>query len=202
MFRQNKIKSLFVFEILGRPPEHIKNTLEEFVNKLGEQKGVELISKKIHEPKPVEDYDKTNEVFPKSPNPNPKPKGFEDKDAKDLFTTFAEVELSAENLNLIFNIVLNMLPSNVEIIEPEELRLNNFDLSFVLSDLATKLHKYDEIAKTVMLERNALVNKMNQMQLRINELEGRVNTENKVSNENKNINNKEKKNKRDKKIKK
>lgn len=187
MFGQNKIKSLFVFEILGRPPEHIKNTLEEFVNKLGEQKGVEIISKKIHEPKQVEDYGKTDEVFPKSPNPNPKPKGFEDKNAKDLFTTFAEVELSAENLNLIFNIVLNMLPSNVEIIEPEELRLNNFDLSFVLSDLATKLHKYDEIAKTIMLERNALINKINQMQLRINELEGGVNTENK------NINNKEKK---------
>ena len=43
----NKIRALFIFEILGRPPEHIKKTLEEFVHKLGQQKGVEIDRKEI-----------------------------------------------------------------------------------------------------------------------------------------------------------
>lgn len=150
MFGSNKIKARFIFEILGRPAEHIKNSLEEFVNKLGENKGLEIISRKVHDPKPLEE-----------------------KNAGDLFTTFAEVEVAAENLNLIFAIVLNMLPANIEINEPEEIKINNFDLSFVLSDLSAKLHKYDEIAKVSLLERNNLIRKIKELEQKVKDLEDR-----------------------------
>lgn len=172
MFGSNKIKAMFIFEILGRPPEHIKNSLEEFINKLGENKGLEITSRKVHEPKPVED-----------------------KNSKGLFTTFAEVEISADSINMIFSIVLNMLPANVEITEPEEIRLNNFDLSFVLSDLSVKLHKYDEIAKISLLERNNLLNRIKELEQKIKELEGKkMVTENieKKDDKNKNIKSKKK----------
>ena len=136
-----KIRVLLIFEILGRPPEHIKESLDEFVSKLGEQKGVELVCKTIHEPKP-----------------------FEDNNAKDLFTTFAEVEVILDNLNVLFAVVLNMLPSSIEIIQPEEVRLTNCELTTVLSELTLKLHKYDEIAKTITIENGNLVNQINAMQ--------------------------------------
>jgi hypothetical protein len=155
--RDNKLKSRFIFEILGRPPEHIKLSLEGFINKLGEQKGIKIINSKIHEPKPVEN-----------------------ENSNDLFTTFAEVELETDNLNAVFGIVLNMLPAHAEIIEPEELRLNNFDLSFILSDLSVKLHKYDEIAKGVLLERNSWINKIKEMEQKIMELEGKNKKDKKV----------------------
>ncbi|MDD5193648.1 MAG: hypothetical protein PHF67_03610 [Candidatus Nanoarchaeia archaeon] len=148
MFGSNKIKAKFIFEILGKPPEHIKNALEEFINKLGENKGLEITSRKVHEPKPLED-----------------------KNAKDLFTTFAEVEIKADNLNTVFAIVLNMLPAHVEIIEPEEIKLNNFDLSFVLSDLSVKLHKYDEIAKISLLERNKLLGIIKELEQKVQDLD-------------------------------
>ncbi len=132
------IRALFIYEIMGRPPEHIKEALDKFIISMGEQKGIEITSKSIHEPKPVEA-----------------------KEAKDLYTTFAEVEMAFDNLHLLFAVVLNTLPSSIDILSPNELILRNFDLSSVLSELAVKLHKYDEVAKTMALERDNLIANLN-----------------------------------------
>tara|TARA_Y100000310_G_scaffold338432_1_gene428072 strand:+ start:939 stop:1454 length:516 start_codon:yes stop_codon:yes gene_type:complete len=136
-----KIKAMFIFEIIGRPPEHVKKTMEELIDKLSELKGIEISNRKIHEPKPVEK-----------------------EDVKDLFSTFAEVEILGEDLNSIINVVFHAMPSHIEIIEPEELSVKNFDLSQTLSILTTKLHRYDEIAKTLAMERNILMNKLKEIQ--------------------------------------
>lgn len=136
-----KIRALFIFEILGTPKEHIKNALDEFVSKIGEQKGIYIEKKKIHEPKPCEK-----------------------EEMKDLFTTFAEVEVSIDDLNLLFAIVLNMLPSHVEILGPDEIKIKNFEISPILSELAIKLHRYDEVAKILALERNNLMNKIKELE--------------------------------------
>jgi hypothetical protein len=61
-----------------------------------------------------------------------------------------------------------MLPSHVEVFEPEELKIDNFELASLLSDLAVKMHKYDEISKMLMLENNNLINKMKEMQAQAN----------------------------------
>jgi hypothetical protein len=134
-----KLKAVFVFELLGRPPEHLKKTLDEFVNKLLELDGIELVEKRIYEPKPLKDG------------------------KEDIYTTFAEVELLLDNLNLLFAIVLNKLPSNIEVIEPTSIKINNFDLSSVLSELATKLHRYDEVTKVLALERNNLMKQIKEL---------------------------------------
>lgn len=148
---ETKIKALFIFEVMGRPPEHLKKSLEEYIKKLGENKGVNVIRKEIHEPKPIE-----------------KP------GAEGLFTTFAEVEVIVDDLNLIFEITLNMLPAHAEIIEPANIKLKNFDLSGVISNLSIKLHRYDEIAKAVTMEKNILIKRLQEMQERINNLEKNV----------------------------
>ncbi len=143
-----EIKALFIFEIMGRPPEHIKNTLSALVDKLGEQKGINIIRKEIHEPKPVEK-----------------------EGVKNFFTTFAEVELISDNLSLIFDIALNMLPSHVEILKPKELEFKNYDLSSIVSNLCVKIHKYDEISKISLMEKNALIGKLNEAYEKIDNLE-------------------------------
>ncbi len=150
-----EIKALFIFEIMGRPPKHIKNTLGELIDKLGEQKGINIIRKEVHEPKPVEKEGVKN---------------------KNLFTNFAEVELIADNLSLIFDIALNMLPSHVEILAPKELEFKNFDLSSVVSNLCVKIHKYDEISKISIMEKNALISRLNQAQEKIDNLEKGIKT--------------------------
>tara|TARA_Y100000310_G_C20623956_1_gene784830 strand:- start:1093 stop:1617 length:525 start_codon:yes stop_codon:yes gene_type:complete len=148
---EDKIKALFVFEVMGRPPEHLKKALEEHISTLGKNKGVEITRKEVHEPKPLEK-----------------------EGVEDLFTTFAEVEVLVDNINLIFEITLNMLPAHAEILEPAEIKLKNFDLSGVISNLSIKLHKYDEVAKTITMERTVLINRLQEMQEKINSLEGNI----------------------------
>lgn len=136
---EKKIRARFIFEMMGKPPEYLKEELEKHVKSL-ENEDVKILSKKIHDCKLLEN-DKT--------------------DVKGLYTTFAETELEIDNLNLVFAIVVRMLPSHVEIIEPAECVLKNFDLSAIISDLAIKLHKYDEVTKILMMERDGFARKLN-----------------------------------------
>jgi len=148
----DKIRVLLIYEILGKPPEHIKAALEKFIEDFSDKKGIQLLSSSVHEPKPLE-------------------REKEKENIEGLFTTFAEVELSVDNLNILFSIVLNTLPANVEILEPASLRINNFDLSGVLSELTIKLHKYDEVAKVITMERNNLLTKLNQIEAKLKPIE-------------------------------
>jgi hypothetical protein len=137
----DKIKAILIFEILGAPKEHIVKALDEHVSVLGKDKGIFIIRKKIHEPKEIE---------------NEGPKG--------LYTTFAEVEIVVDGLDLLFMIVHNMLPSSIDIIEPESMNLKNHQANSILSDLTLKLHRYDEVAKTILLERNSLNNRIKELE--------------------------------------
>ena len=136
---EKKIRAMFIFEMMGKPPEYIKEELEKHLKNL-ENDGIKIISKKIHECKPIE-------------NQSPEMNG--------LFTTFAEVELEVTSINLLFGITFRLLPSHVEIIAPAELSLKNFDLGAIITDLTVKLHKYDEIAKILMMDRDNLARQLN-----------------------------------------
>lgn len=151
MAEQQKLKTNFIFEILGRPKEHIVSSLGQLIDKLGEIKGVKVLNKKIHEPNPVED-----------------------ENVKDMFATFGEAELELDGLEQVFLVTLNMLPSNIEILEPAELRLRNFDLSNLLTELAIKIHRYDEIAKALTHENHILQRKLGEIHERIMQAQQRA----------------------------
>lgn len=143
----DKIKLLVIYEILGKPPEHIKESLGDLIEQIGKNSGVNIISKKIHEPHPVE-KEKLEKL---------------NQEECELFSSFAEVELEADGLNLVFSLVFNTLPSNIEVLEPAELRLKNFDLTQALAQLSIKLHQFDEVAKTLSLERSQMINVIKQL---------------------------------------
>ncbi|MFH1710812.1 MAG: hypothetical protein ABH840_00705 [Nanoarchaeota archaeon] len=138
----DKIKAIMIFEIMGKPPEYILETLKEILGKLGGEKGVSVLSKKIHEPKPVEN--------------------------SDVFTSFAEVEIEIGGLQRLMTILFAYMPANVDILSPSEFRLKNFDLSGSCNEILAKLHNYDSVAKTLLYERNNLVNQLNQLNQAVN----------------------------------
>lgn len=142
----DKIRAMFIFEILGRPPEHIKETMSQLVDKLAELPGIEIDKKIVHDPKPVKEENANKE-----------------ENAKGLFTTFAEVEILGKDINSLIMVVFYAMPSHVEIIEPEEIRFKNFEMSNLLSDLTVKMHRYDEIAKALTIERNMLIGKLKEL---------------------------------------
>jgi len=126
-----------IFEILGKPPEHIIETLDGILGKLGSEKGVSVTGKKIHEPKAVED--------------------------SDVFTSFAEVEVEIDGLQRLMTILFAYMPANVDILSPSEFRLKNFDFSGSCNEILAKLHNYDGVAKTLLYDRNNLLNQLNQI---------------------------------------
>ena len=145
------IKAILTFEILGKPPEHIVQSLKEMIKKMGGQEGINIVNNKIHEPHQIEEEGKKTEFF----------------------TTFAEVEIEVETMNLLLLIVLNMFPSHVEIISPSEMSFKNFELGSILTDVTVKMHRYDEIAKGVLIERQGILGKLKEVEDRARETEER-----------------------------
>lgn len=124
-----------MLEILGRPPEHIQETLEGIINKIDAEKSISVINKKIKEPKLIEGKD-------------------------NLYTAFAEVDLEVEYVMNILFIVFKYMPSYVEITEPEKLYLKNSELNETFNELTRRLHSYDETARILQMEKKILEDRL------------------------------------------
>src|SRR3989338_8583513 len=124
-----KLKVHVVLEILGRPPEHVKEALQTIVTKVGaETKGIKVISAKYHDPIAVEG-------------------------AKDLYTAFAELELELDSLENYFGVMFAYMPSHMEIINPEEIVLTNYFFNQRAEKLMGGLHNYDAIIKKLFFKK-------------------------------------------------
>jgi len=129
------VAAILVLEMIGRPPEHMVKTLQKLIKEMDEEKGVRVIEKKIKEPIEIEDQ-----------------KGF--------YSTFAEVEVEAEEIMHIAMLMFKYMPSNVEIIEPELIVLQNNSWNDILNELTRRLHGYDEIARVMQMKNAQLTKKM------------------------------------------
>ncbi len=131
-----KLNAVLIIEMLGKPPEHIKQIMSDLIDKLGAVQDTKILQKKIADPKKVEE---------------------------NVFTVFSEVEIETSFPSLM-NITFSFMPSHIEIITPEELKIRNSDLNSFFNELMRRLHQYDEIAKAILLERQAIINKFQETQ--------------------------------------
>jgi len=122
-----KILAAMIIEVLGRPKEHLIETLEDLSRQVGEEKGIKIIQKKINEPTLV-------------------------KDQKDLFTSFAEIEFEVDEPLLLAILMFKYMPSHIEVVEPEKFVLTNVELSDILNELTRRLHRYEELVKVMQFQ--------------------------------------------------
>lgn len=130
-----KLLANVVFEVLGRPKENVTEALQTMTVKLGAEKGVEILKKTIHEPVPAQD-------------------------SESLFTSFAELEVEFDNLEIYLAMMFTYLPSNVEIVKPEKLQLDNAKLNDIGNAVIHKIHHYDSVTKKYIYERNFILNEV------------------------------------------
>ena len=121
------IKVIFILEIIGKPKEHLVATLEKLIENMNKEKGIKILEKKIKEP-------------------------IEMKNNKDFFTTFAEIEIEAEEIFQIAILMFKYMPANIEIIEPELIALSNNGWNELLNELTRRLHAYDEVARVLQMQ--------------------------------------------------
>lgn len=133
-----KIKVAMIFDAIGRPPEHLVESLGKLVDEIDREKGVNVSSKKIQEPILM-------------------------KDSKEFYTTFAEVEAEIEEIIYLTILLFKYMPAHIEVIEPEILALSNGSWNEVLNELARRLHGYDEIARMMQAENQELRQKIAQI---------------------------------------
>jgi hypothetical protein len=126
-----KLTAMMMLEVLGRPPEHLVETLNELIEKIGKEKGVKVIDFKIKEPTLI-------------------------KDQKDLFTTFAEIEIEVEQPLILAILMFKYMPAHIDVIEPENIHLTNNGFADILSELTRRLHSYEEIVRLLQTEKNIL----------------------------------------------
>lgn len=129
------INAVMIIEVIGKPPEHLTETLNKMISQIDEEKGVNVKEKKLNEPVLM-------------------------KDQKDFYTSFAEIGIEVEEILEIAMLMFKYMPAHIEIISPELIALTNNGWNEILNELARRLHGYDEIARIIQVEKNILEKKL------------------------------------------
>ena len=126
---EGHILAKIIIEVLGKPKEHVEETLKLVIDKTKKLEDVDLLKKKINDTKEQEGG---------------------------LFSTFSEMEILTKNMNTLFSFCLDFMPSSVDILEPVQHNLEVGDLNALLNDFLANLHKIDMLTKNFKMENNLL----------------------------------------------
>lgn len=130
----NQIKAKVIIEVVGSPEGHVNDVINALVDKIKTKKEMKIIKEDIFKAKKME----------KQP----------------LWSTFAEAEIEFKDINTILGFCFDFMPSSVEILNPEELKINTSELTNLINDLTARLHQYDMILKNIHAENVLLKRKM------------------------------------------
>ncbi len=136
------IKAVLIIEVMGKPPEHLTETLNSLIEHIDKEKGVSVKSKKLNEPVAL-------------------------KERNDFFTSFAEVEVEVEQILHLAILMFKYMPSHVEVAEPELIALTNSGWTDILSELTRRLHGYDEVAKILQYQNGVMKKKLQEMGVKV-----------------------------------
>ncbi len=117
-----------IIEILGKPREHVEETIRQVVENARARDGIEILKEHIAEPKQVEG----------------------------LWSVFAELEVLFKAFEDLAGFSFDFMPSSVEILEPENLPLRNNDISALFNDLLAGLHSLDMATKNSKVQATIL----------------------------------------------
>ena len=145
MSSNEAIKVMMIFDVIGRPPEHLIESLEKLIEEIDKEKGVSVKMKDIKKPTLM-------------------------KDQKEFYTTFAEIEVETEEIINLAILLFKYMPAHLEIISPEIIAISNNSWNDILNELARRLHAYDEIARIMQNEKVMLLKKIHELGGNINDL--------------------------------
>ncbi len=135
---EKRIRAMLILDIIGRPPQHLVESLEKIIEEMGKEKGVFIKSKEIKEPTVM-------------------------KDNKEFYTTFSEIEVEVEDILYLAVLMFKYMPAHIEVVSPETIPLSNNGWSDILSELVRKLHSYDEVARILQIEKQELIKKIREL---------------------------------------
>lgn len=129
-----KISAFIIIEVLGRPPEHLKETLKKISEDISKEKGIKITRQDVKEPTLIANQ-------------------------KDLYSSFIEIDIDAENIMSLLLVLFKYMPAHIEIISPEEITLTNNNLNEMLNEITRRLHGYEEIVRLLQIEKTKIEKK-------------------------------------------
>lgn len=147
---EQKIIATLIFQIMGRPPEHLIKTLEVIIDQVDKEPKIKVKKKVIKEPQKNEENSQT--VTSKG---NVK--------SVEFYSSFAEIEIESEGMMELVFLLFKYMPAHIEITHPEYIVLSNGGWNDVLNDLIRKLHGYDEIARVSQIEKSILEKRLREI---------------------------------------
>lgn len=109
-----------IIEIAGAPKEHVEKTLKDYVQKVkDDNNGIVIVKEELSDV----------------------------KEAKGLFSTYADLEFVAKDASAIAFFCFDYMPSSIEIIAPESFTYRSVDFSAFFNDMAGRLHRIDKVVK-------------------------------------------------------
>lgn len=118
------INALIVIEVLGAPKEHVENTLKIVLEKLKKEDGIKVL----------------------------KETGYKAEPFKQLWSTFADIEIEVRDIERLIGVCFDYMPSSVEISNPSLLQIGARSINILVNDLLARLHKYDMLIKNLNAE--------------------------------------------------
>jgi len=132
--KMTKVQAKIVIEILGRPKEHVEDTMKKIVDKLKDEEKVKLLKETTYKAEEIEK----------------------------MWSTFSDLEIEVEDVSQLVDICFDYMPSSIEILEPHKMDLETKKVSDLLNDLMAKLHKVDMLLKNTVAENNVLKRQLQQ----------------------------------------
>jgi hypothetical protein len=126
------IRSKIIIEVLGKPKEHVEETIRNYVKKIEQDPDLIVLKKEFAETKQ------------------------QDK----LWSTFVELEIVAKGVPKLIGFCFDYMPSSIEILKPDELTLSSKSIADFLNDLQARLHSLDMIVKQLRSENTFLKRNM------------------------------------------
>tara|TARA_Y100000310_G_C20619626_1_gene782551 strand:+ start:153 stop:701 length:549 start_codon:yes stop_codon:yes gene_type:complete len=122
------IKTKTIIEIAGSPKEHVEKTMELVLKEVANVEKTKLHGK---------------EVFPIKEN-------------KDLFSMYAEIDLSFDDMETLYTFCFDFLPSSVDILDPLELKFDSMEFTNSFNDMLATLHQRDMMVKNTSAKNRIL----------------------------------------------
>lgn len=121
-----------IIEIIGFPEKHVKETMDKVLEKLKNEKDIEILKQKLE---PAEQI-------------------------KQMWSTLLIAELKFKTLDSFFTFCFNYLPTTVEFMEKEELKLKTEEFNKAMNDMLNYMHRYHKALSNLGAQNEVLKQKM------------------------------------------
>jgi len=127
------VRCKVIVEVLGKPKEHVAKSIRQYVEKIKDDSELIVLKTDFAEP----------------------------KEQEELWSTFADMEMVVKGIPKLIAFCFDYMPSSIQIVKPEELKVQRTTVEDFINDLQARLHQVDMIVKKQKNENDFLRKNMN-----------------------------------------